>query len=262
MTTFRLKSLAAVVVFATATVAAFQLGSWLVGEEEAVRPAMVPYRDAGQKGEVGKSVPTDEPALTRVQAGGLDYGVPPFTELISEAGGALEGSVKEVSSVQWNLPEGEKYDPDKDYAYPITYRTATIAVSRWFYYDGSFADKEVVVTLAGGYIERDLTAEEVIKYNAQNPGTVEPGGTILEGEQPNVGGLDFVPGEHVAVLVGTFPFNFAKGSSPVTQIPGLAAAKFLVEGGGSLRNSVVARPGAPSTIEELTEMVRRVKEGN
>ena len=261
MTTSRLKSLAAVL-FVAAAVAAFQLGSRLVGENEAGRSHKLSYRDAGEEGEGGKSAPADEPAPTRVQAGGLDYEIPPFTQLISEAGGALEGTVKEVSPVQWNLPEGETYDPDKDYAYPVTYRTVTIAVSRWFYNDSSFPDEEVVVTLPGGYIERELTTEEIIKYNAQHPGTVEPGGTILEGEQPNRGGLDFVAGEHVAILIGTFPFNFAKGNSPVTQVPGLAAAKFLVEGDGALRNPVIAQPGAPRTIEEFAEMVRRVKEGN
>lgn len=261
MTTFRLKSLTVVLVFA-AVVAAVQLGSRLIGEDDAGRSPKLSYGGAGQEREVEKFTPAKKPARTRVQAGGLDYQIPPFTQLISEAGGALEGTVKEASRVQWNLPEGEKYDPDKDYAFPVTYRTVTIAVSRWFYNDGSFPDEEVVVTLAGGYIERELTAEEVIKFNAHHPGTVEPGGTISEGEQPNRGGLDFVAGEHVAILVGIFPFDFAKGDSPVTQVPGLAASKFLVEGDGSLRNPVISQPGAPRTVEELAEMVRRVKGGS
>lgn len=253
-------------VWVPAVASAVLLGGMAVGPiiDDGQEAANLSSRTASQAEAAARGGET--PAVSLPGLG--DQPVPPFAELVSRSNGVLQGRVVDVSEVKWNLPAGERYDPEKEYPYdPITFTTVTVAVDRWLYNDGSLPLPEVVLMVPGGRIKEVLTRQEIVDlvgldhHPEVDPYEVVPGGIVYTGDDP-WGGLVFSLGERVVLLVGNLPFSTPGGVTRVPQVTGYGAGKFLVGPSGELLNDVVSQPDAPKSLAELENLIRQVKGGS
>lgn len=195
-----------------------------------------------------------------IQAGNLEMSLPPFDELVANAGTVVEGTVASLTDPRYNLPEGKTYTIGEELDLQfLTFHTATVKVDRWLLTDGAMSGDELVLTIPGGCILRILSEADVERLGyADEPDTVKAGDTVCTGED-SYGGLHLKEGEHVILVLDELRLDIKGSSQKVATVAAWGAGAYEVHPDGTLTNEAFdgsEYESAPETVEELESILQ------